>query len=237
HYYPAAVTRGKISRPDPGHPEIEELSLYIYMERFLSGAAPYLKLSIRSDRPEEICFELFNHPRSATMDRCTLTATMGNYSRLRRLYLNDTVIDSRELYKGFDDIDFIEKESYPAGRLLKDKNGGLIAIAAPGESFSELSSWPQDPAYFKRSSWRYRPFFKVVQYWRKEAAAHDPSLRVRVNGRARYWSGGSKEKSDYVPIPGGPSFENFELREKYYPGQKVYFGITRKEPEDLLPAK
>lgn len=234
-YDPSAITSGVISHPDPEHPEVEELSLYVYMEQFLSGAAPYLRLSIRSDRPEEICFEIFNRENSAHMERCALTATMGNYSRLRRLYLKDTVIDSRKLYAGFDDIDFIEKEGYTAGRMLKDKNGDLIVIASPGGSFAELSAWPQEQAYYERRNWRYRPFFTVAQYWRKEASGYDPSLHVRVNGRARYWSGGSRDKEDYVPIPGGPSFENFELREKYYSGQKFYFGITRKEPDDLLP--
>jgi hypothetical protein len=57
---------------------------------------------------------------------------------------------------------------------------------------------------------------------------------VRVNGRAKYWSGGSRNQQDYIAIPGGPAFENFELREKYYAGQKFYFGITRRSPEEIL---
>ncbi len=78
---------------------------------------------------------------------------------------------------------------------------------------------------------------EITQYWRKEGLSYDPSLHLRVNGRARYWSGGSQDKNAYVPIPGGPSFENFEMREKYYPGQKFYFGISRKSPAEILSGK
>ncbi|MGN6534089.1 MAG: hypothetical protein ACTHK0_20280 [Ginsengibacter sp.] len=233
-YYPSAITPGIITHPDNSHPNIEELSVYVYMEQFLNGAYPYFKISIRDDRPEEIGFEIFNQKNSAQMERCALTATMGNYSRLRLLYLKDTIIDSRHLYKGFDGIDFIEKEGYPAGQLLKDKNGDFIVLAESNESFDELSSWPQTADYLARWSWRYRPFFKVTQYWRKESAKYDPSLHVRVNARVKYWSGGSGNKNNYLNIPGGPAFENFELREKYYRGQKFYFGISRKMPQDII---
>lgn len=233
-YYPSAITPGIIIHPDAKHPEVEELSVYVYTERFLNGAYPYFKISIRNDKPEEIGIEILNQKSSAPMERCALTATMGNYSRLRLLYLKDQIIDSRKLYKGFDGIDFVEKGGYPAKQMLKDKNGDYIVLAASNESFDELSSWPQDTNYIKHWNWRYRPFFKVTQYWRKENSGNDSTLHVRVNGRAKYWSGGSKNKNNYIDIPGGPAFENFELRESYYSGQKFYFGITRKVPEEII---
>lgn len=235
-YRPSAITRGVITHPDPSNPEVEELSIYLFMEQYLNGAHPYFRLSVRSDRPEELALEIFHREDSTPMERCVLTATMGNYARLRHLYLKDRVIDSRQLYEGYDEIHFIEKDPYPIAEFPKDENGDFMVIAAPNESFAELSAWPQDAAYLRRWTWRYRPYFKVTQYWRKEGDRFDPSLRVRVNGRARYWTGGSDNKELYVKIPGGPAFENFELREKYYPGQKFIFGITRKEPAELLPS-
>lgn len=229
-----AITRGAISHPDPTRPDVEQLSLYIFMEKFLNGAHPYLKVTIRSDRPEEMGLEIFHHEGSAPMQRCALTSTMGNYSRVRLLYLKDRVIDARELYQGYDDIHFVEKEGYPAEQLLRDMNGGYIALAASDESFVELASWPQNSRYYGKQWWRYRPFYKVTQYWRKESTEHDSSLHVRVNGRAKYYGGFSNDRSSYVDIPGGVSFENFEMREAYYPGQKFYFGITRKSPEEII---
>jgi hypothetical protein len=233
-FNPSNISRGVISHPDPNHPETEQLSLYLFTEQYIHKANPYFKISIRSDKPEEICFEIFNKDNSAKMDRCALTATMSNYSRLRQLYLNNEVIDSRKLYSGYNGIDFIEKESYPANKFLRLKDGSLIAIAVPNETFSQLSAWPTDSGYYVKRGWKYRAPVKLTQYWRKDATGFDPSLEVRVNGRAKYWAVASRDPKQYVDIPGGPAFENFELREKYYPGQKFYYGISRKSAEEII---
>lgn len=232
HFTPAAGTRGVLQELDD--PTDETLSWYVFMEKFSNGAHPYLRLSIRRSRPEELVIEVFHHADSAPMERCGITATMGNYGRLRQLYLKDKVIDARELYAGYQDIDFIEKAPYPAEVLARTRQGGFVAMATAGETFAELASWPQEPAYLARWNWRYRPFYMLTQYWRKDDAGRQASLQVRVNGRAKYWSGGSRNAADYINIPGGPSFENFELRESYAPGQKVYFGLSRKTPAQLL---
>jgi hypothetical protein len=233
-FFPAALCRGKIDHPDPAHPETEELSLYVFMEQFLNGAWPYLKLSIRSDRPEELGLQIFDQPGSAVMERCVLTATMGNYSRLRRLFLKDQVVQSEKLFAGFDGIDFIEKKPYPASAMLRNKKADYVAVAETNESFAELAAWPQQAGYLARWGWRYRPFYKLTQYWRTASEAADSSLEVRVNGRAKYWSGGSADKKNYIDIPGGPAFENFELRKDYHSGQIFYFGLSRKTAKDLI---
>ncbi|MGZ3871938.1 MAG: hypothetical protein ACXVJD_03415 [Mucilaginibacter sp.] len=229
-----ANTRGVITHPDPQNPATEQLSIYVFMEKFINGAHPYLKLSIRSDRPEELGLEIFNEPNSAAMERCALTATMGNYSRLRLMHLKDQVIDSRQLFAGYSDIDFIEKEPYPYSRMIRNSKGDLMVCAEPSEDFISLASWPQQAAYLNHWGWRYRPFYKLTQYWRVDAAGYDPSLQVRVNGREKYWGGESTDKSVYIDIPGGPAFENFELRENYRAGQKFYFGLSRKPAEELI---
>jgi hypothetical protein len=232
-YFPAAITPGVITKPDAANPDVEELSLYVYMEQFENGAHPYLKLSIRSDQPGEIGFEIFHQKKSAEMERCVLTATMGNYSRLRLLHLKDHVVDSRTLYSGYNDIAFVEKDPYPIDKLWQNAAKDYVVYASTNEFFNQLSAWPQEQAYKDRSGWKYRAPFKLTQYWKKPFEQADPSLKLRVNGRAKYWSGGSEDKSNYVDIPNGVSFENFELQEKYYPGQKFYFGLSRKSAEDL----
>ena len=232
-FTPYASTRGILTHPDAMHPEIEQLTLYILMEKFIDGAHPYLKLTISSNNPGELGIQIFNHEKSVHMDRCALTATMGNYSRLRLLYLKDTIIDSRKLYAGYNDIEFAEKRPYSNQEMLRNKNGDPIIIAESDESFNELASWPQKPTYQARWHWRYRPFYKLTQYWRIDAASYDSSLQVRVNGRAKYWSGASPDKNNYIDIPGGPAFENFELRENYHSGQKFYFGLTTKSAKEL----
>lgn len=233
-FTPYTNTKGVITHPDALNPDVEQLSVYIHMERFLDGAYPYLKLTIRSDKPGELGIQIFNHNKSAVMERCALTATMGNYSRLRLLYLKNQVVDSRKLFAGYNDIEFDEKEPYGYDQMLKNKKGELMVIAESNETFSELASWPQQPAYLARWSWRYRPFYKLSQYWRVDSAGYDNSLKVRVNGRAKYWTGASTNKNDYINIPGGPAFENFELRENYYSGQKFYFGLSLKSAKELI---
>lgn len=212
----------------------DSIGFYLQMEKFANGAHPYLKITIYKNRPEELCIKVYHHAGSAPMDRCGITATMGNYSRLRRLHLKDTVINSRRLYEDYNGIDFIEKKPYPAAQMHRNANGDLLVIATPDETFAELAAWPQEEAYMKRWNWRYRPFYMLSQYWRKEKEQLQPSLQVRVNGRARYWSGGSRNVEHYIAIPGGPSYENFELREKYVPGQRFYFGLSRKTAAALL---
>lgn len=233
-YNPTTISHGVISHPDPNHPQIEQLTLFVFMEQYLDKASPFFKISIRSDKPEEICFEINNKANSAKLDRCALTATMGNYSRLRLLHLSHEVVDSRKLYAGFDGIDFIEKDAYPVTKMLKLKDGSPIALATQNESLPELNAWPNDSAYYTKRGWRYRPDFKLTQYWRKDGSTYDASLQVRVNGRAKYWAVASRDPKNYVPVPGGAAFENFELREKYYPGQKFIYGLSRKSVDEIL---
>jgi len=234
HYTGNANTRGTITHPDALHPNVEELSFYLFMEQFKNGAHPYIKISMRSDAPGELCMQVFNEENSAVMQRCALTATMGNYSRLRLLYLKGNVVDSRKLFAGYNDIDFIEKQPYNYNEMLRTKQGDYIAVAESNEDFAQLADWPQQPAYLLKNSWRYRPFFRLTQYWKKPAQDADSSLIIRVNGRAKYWSGGSSNAANYIDIPGGPAFENFELRDKYHAGEKFVFGLSLLSAKQLI---
>lgn len=228
-----STVQGVLTHPDAAHPEKTTLSLYIFMEQFANGAHPYLRISISNDRPEELCMEVFHLPGSAAMERCGITATMGNYSRLRNLYLKNEVVNARKLYAGFEGTGFVEKAPYPAKQMMRTRNGDYIVMAQPDESLSELASWPENEKYAARWSWRYRPFYRLTQYWRHPGSDSTHTLQVRVNGRAKYWSGGSNNPAAYIDIPGGPAYENFELREQYYPGVKCWFGLSRKRIEEI----
>jgi lysophospholipase L1-like esterase len=216
-----ATEAGTVSHPDPRRPEIERLSVTVRMERFANGAHPYLVLSIQSDRPDELRVQVFHEPDSAPMKRCIITATMGNYARLRRLTLRDGVADSRKLYGDYKEDGFARDEIFPADRLRKNRRSDLIA------PFTTDERDPTAAQPFPNSdAWRWRGV-KVTQYWRKEAGTFGPDLQLRVNARYAYWM--SRQ-----PIPGGVAFENAELRETYHPGQEFIFGITRRTPGDLF---
>lgn len=209
---------------------VERLTVRMEVEPFTSnGAHVYVIASVSADRPHELELAVHHHDDSAQIEELTLSATMGNYERLRHLWLKDRVEDSREVYDGFKGNDFIEKESYPLEQMLRNRAGDAIVFATTNEEDPTSSPLPA------RSWWNYKSV-KLTQYWRVAKEHIQPDLRVRVNGRRLYYL--SKRA-----IPGGISFENFEVRQRYVPGQVFVFGLTEKEPRqfdahiDGLPAQ
>lgn len=186
---------------------VESLSFYIIVEGFDNGARPIVKISLRSDRPHEITLQTFAAVDSKTMDSCVLTATMGNYARLRNVYLKNSAVNSEDLFKleTRDGWQFFPWHQWPAGKLPIES--GTITFAATGEIESAV---PDDVP----PSWRYAGI-PGRQYWRTEMV---PGLMARVNGRSTFWG-------TQVNIPGGAAYENFELKSPFSNGQLFYFGV------------
>ncbi|MPZ20612.1 MAG: hypothetical protein GEV06_22275 [Luteitalea sp.] len=208
----------------PAKPEpIQQLSVRIDVERFTAnGAHVFVTARMSSDRPHELELIVHHHDDSAPIEELTVTATMGNYERLRRLWLRDRLVDSRELYAGYTGDGFIDRENYPRDEMLTYGDGDALVLATTNE---------EEPASVKVSAkpwWTYKSI-KLTQYWRVPAWHIQPDLRVKVNGRRVYWN-----STD--PIPGGPSFENFEVRQRYVPDQVFIFGLTPTSPRDFVPA-
>jgi hypothetical protein len=206
------------AKPKP----IERLSVRIEVEPFTANRAHvYVIASVYSDRPHELELAVHHYDDSAPIEELTLTATMGNYERLRYLWLKDRVVDSRELYAGYGGDGFVDKENYPRDEMLSHGDGDALALATTNEDD------PADVEVTARPSWTYRSV-RLTQYWRVPAVAIQPDLRVKVNGRRVYWA-------STTPIPGGLSFENFEVRQRYAPGQIFIFGLTQKQPWEFEP--
>ncbi|MDQ3257572.1 MAG: hypothetical protein M3R15_27420, partial [Acidobacteriota bacterium] len=201
---------------------VERLSVRIEVEPFTTNRAHvYVVASMYSDRPRELELTVYTHDDSAPVEELTVTATMGNYERLRHLWLKDRVVDSRELYAGYSGNDFVDKENYPRGEMLM-YDGDALVLATTNEDN------PSGVEVTARPWWTYRSI-KLTQYWRVPARHIQPDLRVKVNGRRTYWT--SK-----VMIPGGLAFENFEVRQRYVPGQAFVFGLTPKYPWEFIPS-
>jgi hypothetical protein len=145
---------------------------------------------------------------------------MGNMARTRQLWLKDEMVSSLELYRGYQKTDFTPHTEYPLSSLHRTADGGLL-VAVTNDEESPATVYP-----FPNSElWHYAGY-KVTQYWAKATGMFRDDLQVAVNGRYTYWL---SER----PIPGGVAFENFELRERFYDGQKFTFGITRRTPQEL----
>jgi len=197
---------------------IERLSVRIDVERFTAnGAHVYLVASMDSDHPDELQLAVYQYADSPALEELTVTATMGNYERLRQLWLKDRVVNSHKLYKAYTGDAFVEHENYPLDEMLRMYDGDAIALCTSDEA--DPTSVPSTGA----EHWRYRLPKKLTQYWRVPAHDIEPDLRIRVNGRRVYWA-------SHDPVPGGAAFENFEVRQRYLPGQIFIFGVTDKEP-------
>jgi hypothetical protein len=212
--------KGQITTLQREGQTIERLSVPIGVERFNTSKADVrLIASVDSDRPNEVRFTVFAQDDSPPIKELTLSATMGNFERLRLVWLADRVLDSRKLAPDYKGKSFTaDSNKYPLSEILRLPGGDPIVYASSNEA---------DPASATTAAWRYN-LPKLTQYWTMAAADVQPDLRVRVNERYDYW------KSE-TPVFGGIAFENFEVRQKYVAGQTFIFGISPKEPWDLYP--
>jgi hypothetical protein len=201
-------------------PAIQRLSVQIDVERFsANGAHVHLIASIDSDHPDELRLSVYQDNDSPAIEELALTATMGNFERLRRLWLHRCVVDSREVMGDYTGDAFDDPPNYPLRDMLRTGDGDAIVFATTNETTP--SSMPA-PGH-----WQY-PLPKLTQYWRIAAHEIQPDLRVRVNGRRVYWA-------SHNIVPGGIAYENFDVRQRYVPGQTFIFGITSKSPWQFDP--
>lgn len=68
---------------------VQRLRVVVHVERFDNGAEVDVAVSFRTDRPHEVALSPCRRDGSVELDHCILTATMGNFARLRRLHLAD----------------------------------------------------------------------------------------------------------------------------------------------------
>lgn len=208
---------GRLAQLDTG---VECLTVDVAVERFENGAHVGLTLSQRSDAPDELQLTIHQEPDSAPIDYCILTATMGNKARTRQLWLQNEVVSSLDLWPNYKDAGFTPHRLFPLDQLFHTAGNDVLAAITTDET---------DPAavdpFPAASHWRYAGV-SVTQCWRKPYGTWRSDLCVAVNGRYTYWL--SRQ-----PIPGGVAFENFEMRECFYEGQRFIFRITRKTPHDL----
>lgn len=219
--------------PDPQYPAsgvvstengVEKLSVYIFSEKFANGADVYVKVTFSSDNPHQIELETYRAENSPELQYFVLSATMGNYARLRTLYLDGGVERvSTDIWPDYTGTGFTRHHRTKCSQMLKDKTGGAWYVAAPNEKEpGDIANVPY--AQGTHGNWLYYGL-PATQYW----YCPDPSagLTGAVNGRYTYWASSKA-------IPGGISFENFEMQEDFRAGQKFIFGVTLLPPEKLI---
>jgi hypothetical protein len=124
---PPLLVPGSITTVSDG---VEELTVPLVVERFANGAHVRLVLSQRSDSPGELRLRVHALPESASLQRCILTATMGNKTRTRLLWLKDGPVSSLDLYRGYRGSDFTQHTFFPLARLRRIASSGDVLVAA-----------------------------------------------------------------------------------------------------------
>jgi hypothetical protein len=213
----APVDPGTITTLPDG---VEKLAVPLRIEKFANGAHVRLLLSMRSDATDELRLTVHTEADSAPMESCILTATMGNKARTRLLWLKSGPVSSLKIFGDYRESHFTRHSFFPLDRLPRTAGGDVLVAITTDENI------PADSNAGLSRGWRYRGE-KVTQYWRKPAADLHDSLRCAVNARFKYWM-------SQTPIPGGLAYENFELNEVFRDGQSFIFGITRRQPGNLL---
>ena len=208
---PRAPSRGTVTEADG----VERLSVDIGVEPFANGADVWVRAEFRKDRPHEISVAAYRREGSVELDACVLTATMGNWARLRELELADRRVTAAELWPQYRDIHFAEHASFGVDELRRE--GDDVVVSAVGD---EAEPHLAEHAPGTKEHWFYVGA-RGVQTWR--AADPDPRLVAQVNGRHTYWM-------SEAPIPGGIAFENFELVEPFRQGRAFTFSVEPLEP-------
>jgi len=224
---PRDASPAPVNRPARGivrkQGETETLTVFVLVERFHNGAHVYLRLRFRSDRPCEVGLATFAWEDSTPLQHCILTATMGNYARLRTLYLKDGPISSLDLWPDYTETGFAPHARFALKEMIRTREGHALFIAAPNEAAPSEAEYAPGTPYW----WKYEG--KVAtQYWRCEKP--DPQLAGLVNGRYTYWL-------SECPIPGGIALENFELMEPFRSGAEYIFGVTAQSAGDLIKSE
>lgn len=191
----------------------DTLRLTIRGERFANGAHPWFVVELNARRPDEVRFDVFSEPDSEPMKMCILTATMGNYQRLRVLQLKNRKVTTAEALPEDPGDGFTRHAVFPLKDLKRDKTGAIVT-AKSDEKDSRIASGTMPKGFF----WAYTGL-NFTQYWRQPEPV-DPDLRAVVNARKVYWGG-------QYPIPGGKAFENFELNAGFHEGQVFVFGARK----------
>jgi hypothetical protein len=136
----APPTNHEVATCDPGllakAPHgVEVLTVTVFTEPFDNGAHVRLVLSQRSDAPDELCITVHAEPDSAPIQSCILTATMGNKSRARLLWLKDETVSSLKIFGDYHGTGFAPQVFFPLARLPRTANGdALIAVSNDEEN-------------------------------------------------------------------------------------------------------
>ncbi|MDL9977733.1 hypothetical protein [Microbacterium candidum] len=196
--------------PTRGMVDGDTLSVSILCEPFANGAHVRVTATFIRDRPHEVALAAHIRADSVPLYACVLSATMGNWARLRELELAGGTATSQTLWPRHTGNGFTDHAAFGVGVRVVEGDEAVVRVK-PDEADPTAAEYAVGTA----EHWHFKGL-RAVQEWR--AKDPDPALRAQVNGRVTYWM------SDH-PIPGGVAFENVELVEPFRDGRSFTFRI------------
>jgi len=207
---PADATARMGDEPARGVVDEDTLSVSILSEPFANGADVWVTVTFTRDRPHEVRVATFARESSVSLASCIVSATMGNWARLRELELGGRTVRAAELWPDYRGSAFAPHASFGVDELLRDGDE-VVFRARPDEDDPAAAIHADGTA----AHWHYTGR-RGAQEWR--VSEPDPALRGQVNGRHTYWM------SEH-PLPGGIAFENVELVEPFRHGRAFTFRV------------
>ena len=197
----------------------QRLHIFIHTEPLKNGARPVVEIIFHKQFPKTIELRTYAAAKSKQMEFCTLSATMGNLTILRRLRVEVGVAHAEKMWASEepDPMRFYTWRHWTYDQCMKLPDGRPYAYAF--SNFTDAAKIPYGPK-LRGKYWHYTGTM-TGQFWCGEA---DPETTIGVNARDRYWK-------SLQPIPGGPSFENYEMRAPYKSGRRFWFGIIEASPQ------
>lgn len=203
---PLSPARGVVETIDG----VEHLTVWIGVERFENGADVSVRVRFRIDRPREVEVAGFVNEGSVPLRNLILTATMGNWARLRLLELADRRQHPKDLWPDLTGTGFSRHARFGLSELRRE--GAAAVVSAIGD---EAEPWSAEYAPDTAQHWRFVGL-RARQAWRVDDP--HPDLEVLVNARWSYWASAAE-------IPGGPAYENFEIVEPFRQGAAFRFSV------------
>jgi len=103
----------------------QALTVFIFVEHFQNVAKVYIRLRFLKKRPHEVEIVTFKQKGSAPLKHFVVTATMGNFARLRNIYLEKVAKSAVALWPDYSRDALAQHVGFPIKEMIRDKNGGV----------------------------------------------------------------------------------------------------------------
>src|SRR5690606_4823394 len=109
------------------------------------------RLRFYEDRPYEVEIAKYASEGSDELENFIVTATMGNYARLRKLYLKNETQSSTKIWPNYVGDAFTAHAHFPVQDFIDNQKGEVYFVAAPDEKQPQKASYGQDTNHH----WKY----------------------------------------------------------------------------------